>query len=119
MSAVKTFPSRVIQIVDERRRGRCEMCGLAVPVVYHHRRPKGMGGSTAPLIDSSLNCFGICSPCHRYVHAHPAEAYERGWLLRKNMSPGDVPPQVLTGRELFELRKKIHRPRKTDSEELM
>ena len=48
MSAVKTFPSRVIQIVDERRRGRCEMCGLAVPVVYHHRRPKGMGGSTAP-----------------------------------------------------------------------
>ena len=23
----------------------------------------------------------VCEQAHRYIHAHPAESYERGWLL--------------------------------------
>lgn len=44
----------------------------------HHRRLRSQGGGDEP-----SNLLAVCPPCHRYIHDHPAESYERGWLLRR------------------------------------
>lgn len=43
----------------------------------HHRKLRSQGGSNDP-----VNGLAVCAPCHRYIHDHPQEAYERGWMLR-------------------------------------
>jgi len=60
----------------------------------HHRRPRGMGGTSAPDVNLPSNLLTVCGNgvegCHGLIEAHRAAAYERGWLLRG----GDVPSQV-------------------------
>jgi len=43
----------------------------------HHRKLRSQGGDN--LAKSLLH---VCFKCHRYIHDHPAESYERGWLIR-------------------------------------
>lgn len=43
----------------------------------HHRLTRARGGS-----NELSNLLACCWPCHTYIHAHPTEAYERGWMLR-------------------------------------
>lgn len=43
----------------------------------HHRRMRSQGGT-----DTAENLLAVCHACHDHVHAHPAEAYRRGWLER-------------------------------------
>lgn len=54
-----------------------EMCEGGIEV--HHRLPRSGGGS-----HDLDNLLVICSKAHRYIHAHPAESYERGWLLKRS-----------------------------------
>lgn len=28
------------------------------------------------------NGLDVCANCHSYIHEHPQEAYEQGWLVR-------------------------------------
>lgn len=44
----------------------------------HHRRMRSQGGGNEP-----SNLLAVCPSCHDYIHAHPSESYERGWLLRR------------------------------------
>lgn len=44
----------------------------------HHKRMRSQGGG-----DELSNLLTVCAPCHRYIHAHPAESYKNGWLLRR------------------------------------
>ena len=39
------FPQRVIDQIDDRSLGWCEVCGEYRVQEHHHRRPRGMGGS--------------------------------------------------------------------------
>ena len=57
------------------------VCGGPV-VDRHHRLLRKHGGCDCP-----ENTLDLCDPCHDYVHAHPAEAYRRGWLLRSSADP--------------------------------
>lgn len=76
--------------VRARSGGRCEVgapvcVGRAVHV--HHALMRSQGGNRhdpAKMIDA-------CRPCHDYVHAHPSESFERGWLLHA------TPPRNLPG----------------------
>lgn len=43
----------------------------------HHRLPRAHGGK-----DTRENLLAVCAACHHYIHTHPAESYERGWLTR-------------------------------------
>lgn len=61
-------------------------CELRVPdvcegraVEIQHRR----GRVGADYLDTET-WAATCSACHRYATEHPAEAYERGWALRRN-----------------------------------
>jgi len=71
--------------------GRCQRCyGTAIDV--HHRRPRGMGGTSDDYISYGLaNLVSFCRKCHDWVHAHPAASYELGWLVKSGEDPAEVP----------------------------
>ena len=63
--------------------------GLTVEVIHssrlvvHHRRSRGMGGSSGPDIHAADNLIVLCEPCHLWVHSHPAESYALGLMVRR------------------------------------
>lgn len=71
------------EIVLRRSAGRCEFPGcLHVGQEFHHRLPRSAGGP-----DTAANGLWLCADHHRWVHAHPAESYLRGFLLRRGQNP--------------------------------
>lgn len=44
----------------------------------HHMLPRSAGGG-----HELANLLPCCGDAHDYIHAHPAESYERGWLRRR------------------------------------
>ena len=86
------FPRSVRDIVDRRANGACERCGLAsVAYQHHHRRPRGMGGSTAPDTNLVSNALFVCVPCHNEIEANREDALKYGWLVRQGHDPAGVP----------------------------
>lgn len=73
--------SQVRRDVEARANGWCE---LRTPVCTkrgtecHHLILRSAGGE-----DSLGNCVWTCPDCHRFAHAHPALAVERGWIRRR------------------------------------
>ena len=70
--------NRVRRDVELRAGGRCEIRSpvcLFQGAECHHRLPRSAGGQ-----DTLENCAWTCSGCHRWLHEHPAIAYECGWL---------------------------------------
>lgn len=45
----------------------------------HEPITRGRGGS----ITDRANIVAACHVCHELVHAHPAEAERRGWLVKR------------------------------------
>lgn len=72
---------RVRRDVAARNSERCEVgspdCDIR-GTECHHIIMRSQGGR-----DEIGNCLWTCAPCHRYVHEHPAESYERGWLRHR------------------------------------
>lgn len=83
----KKMPEHVAQAVIERADGACEVMnfpictGRAGPI--HHRKISGREHTIE-------NCVHICDACHRWIHAHPADSYELGWLVRMSYDPAEV-----------------------------
>lgn len=73
--------SRSREACETRAGGRCEArctsecAGRGSQA--HHRLMRSQGGA-----DDVSNLLWVCLPCHGYIHAHPAESYNAGWLLR-------------------------------------
>ncbi len=60
----------------------------------HHRRPRRMGGSTAPDVNGAANLVDLCAWHHRWVEFHRTAAEALGLLLSARADPLRVP--VLT-----------------------
>lgn len=59
---------------------------------YHHRRPRGMGGSRSSVSGGAANCLFVCLSCHNALEtAERAEARDRGWIVRQGADPRQVP----------------------------
>lgn len=71
--------------------------------VRHHL--KGRGNPELDMLTAD-----ICDACHRYVHAHPKESYERGWMLRRNG------PMVCTIPAHAARPPHVHKPQEGDGE---
>jgi len=52
---------------------RCERCRTLPPRDGHH--PKGQHG------ENIMEFYLLCRPCHDWIHTHPNEAREDGWLV--------------------------------------
>lgn len=88
--------------VYERAQGHCDVTGRMLPGgpegqwEMHHRRPKGMGGTSLPHKDCTCNLIAVLSHVHNMdpasIHGWPTRARDHGWLLRKHIEdPGLCP----------------------------
>ena len=61
--------------------GSTEPC--AGRLVVHHKKVRGMGGTSDPTIHDLDNLAVLCDRHHREVHDHPARGYDCGLLIRR------------------------------------
>lgn len=85
----------VATLVDARDEGVCVSCG-ARATNRHHRRFKGMGGSSLPDTDSAQNLVTLCgsgntSGCHGRAHQDNAWALAWGYRVPEGTDPLTVP----------------------------
>lgn len=75
-----TIPAKVRALVRARDYGLCVHCSQPADH-QHHRRIKGMGGSS----DAHANCpcviVSLCGPCHEFVHRNRLEAEAEGLII--------------------------------------
>jgi len=54
---------------------KCERCGAPATENHHKNGRNGLR-----LLD--VNYFmAVCRNCHRWIHEHPKESREKGWLI--------------------------------------
>lgn len=83
------MPDAVFTAVMERARWHCEARTPACqnhPVQWHHRRMRSQLGR-----HEVVNGLAVCPACHGWIHAHPADSYASGWLVRSTEEPGETP----------------------------
>ncbi|MBW3088804.1 HNH endonuclease [Bifidobacterium sp. 82T24] len=87
----------VKRLVDERDGRCCSVCGRYLPGSpggRHHRQLRSQQPDPT-LLHRPSNLIDICGTgttgCHGWVHAHPAEAYRLGLLVRMGRDPSETP----------------------------
>lgn len=98
------------RIVADRAGYRCEVCGRVLALApaerpdwvqahsFHHRQPRGMGGSRAPGRHAAHQLLLVCGSgttgCHGLIESQRALAYSHGWLVKHPIDPATVPVTV-------------------------
>lgn len=85
------FSKQVRALVFDRASGVCEQCGKSGGLQFHHRRPRGAGGSKAPDTNGAANCVYVCLKCHNFIESYRHEFLNSGWLVRQGKSPAETP----------------------------
>jgi hypothetical protein len=88
---VTGFPKVVRDIVTRRAGDHCERCGVDRPEQLHHRRPRGMGGSSRDDTNTAANCLALCVGCHQHIESNRKEALSLGWLVHQGDTPEHAP----------------------------
>lgn len=70
---------------------RCERCGDRPPEQIHHRKPRAMGGTSDPAVNSPANLVAICAYCHLAIELGRTDAFLDGWLVRNSEDPAEIP----------------------------
>ena len=102
------MPQASVDLVHKRSRQRCERCGTANATRWsiHHRKPRGMGGTKDPAINSPANLLLLCGSgtegCHGWVESNRAQAYETGLLVYRADDPVRVPVRLWRGTVLLD-----------------
>jgi hypothetical protein len=92
------FSSKTQALISQRCSNKCELCGqIAVYHQFHHRRPRGMGGSKNALTGSPCNALFLHPGCHALVESIRENALDNGWLVRQGINPSEVPVKLHTG----------------------
>ena len=103
---VDTGPNKATRsLVLDRAQGGCELCGVQLhdgitwlrSNSVHHRRPRGMGGSSLAAINSPANLLLLCGDgtnpmagCHGRIESNRTAAYDAGWLVHFAADPAEV-----------------------------
>lgn len=64
---------------------------------FHHRRPRGMGGSKNAITGNACNALFLHPACHALVESNRETAIENGWLVRQGSDPSKVPVKLHFG----------------------
>jgi hypothetical protein len=97
------MPAGTVEAVHKRSQKRCERCGTDQALRYslHHRKPRGMGGSKDPAINSPANILLLCGSgtegCHGWVESNRMEAYADGLLVYRIDDPAETPVTLRYG----------------------
>jgi hypothetical protein len=83
--------TKQVPALIHRAGGWCEAATPVCPglgVSAHHRKLRSQGG------DNSLeNLLWVAVKCHRWIHDHPKESYEKGWMVKAWDDPVKVAVQ--------------------------
>jgi 5-methylcytosine-specific restriction protein A len=102
------MPNETVRLVKDRAQNRCEMCGTADSLrwSFHHRIPRGMGGSRDQRLNLPSNIVLLCGSgtegCHGHIESHRETAREDGLLLRRIDDPAEVPIKLCHGTVLLD-----------------
>ena len=72
--------------------GRCEWCGKDLPADAHHRLAAAHLGQYLPWVLAAVS-----RRCHDYIHAHPVEARDRGFIVESCDDPATKPVLLWNG----------------------
>lgn len=88
------FPAEVAELILVRSEGCCEVmshvCGYTATDL-HHRRARGMGGTSRLSSNWASNGVAICRRCHMYVESERTWSLEKGFLVPQEADPADEP----------------------------
>lgn len=94
------------RLVATRAGGCCERCGKPITgsaYSMHHRKPRGMGGTSDPAINSPANLVLLCGSattpdgCHTTVEKFRKVALFMGFIVRQSADPEAVPIKLIHG----------------------
>ena len=86
------FDDEVKSLVRKRANDRCEACGLPGDGWhFHHRRPRGMGGSKNPSTGGAANAVLLHPACHERIERNRTKAIQDGWLVPQHLEPRLAP----------------------------
>lgn len=90
-----TGPSKETRMAVAARAGaRCERCGSGgdywLGQDIHHRKPRRMGGTSDPEVNSPCNLVLLCRSCHNEVESRRSQALADGWLVHAWQEPSMV-----------------------------
>ncbi|KRQ31673.1 hypothetical protein AOT93_14320, partial [Mycobacteroides sp. H110] len=80
------FTAESKELMAYRCGGECEVCWPNVCMqtveTYHHRRPRGRGGSRQESTSQPSNGLGICRGCHSFIETRErGKAIELGFIV--------------------------------------
>ena len=58
----------------------CERCGIWGASDLHHK-----AGRAGKRLYDETNFMAVCRNCHDYIHRHPKESIEKGWLEKRTI----------------------------------
>jgi hypothetical protein len=92
-----TGPSKdTVELVLFRAGFMCEVCSTGLSGIrgvdyhIHHRRPRGIGGSSWPGINRASNLLAVDAFCHRDIESRRSHALETGRLVPSTADPAFV-----------------------------
>ena len=102
------MPLETVRLVKARAQDRCERCGTSDTLrwSFHHRIPRGMGGSRDPRLNLPSNIILLCGSgtegCHGWVESNRSEALVLGLLLYRNDDADECPVELRYGRVMLD-----------------
>ncbi len=92
------FTNEVQNLIKNRSKEKCEICGsIALYYQIHHRRPRGMGGSKDKVVGTAANGIWVHPHCHVQIESQRDDAREKGWLVPQSLNPAEVPFKKYNG----------------------
>lgn len=67
------------ELLDEVRKGSCELCGCGGPCDPHHLFERGAGGGNR--LDVRWNLIALCRECHQAVQGQKSRLWELCFLV--------------------------------------
>ena len=89
MSRSTGFTERVRALIWTRDQGHCGRCGRGLNREggmheFHHRRPRGVGGTSVEWVNLPGNGVLLCRTCHQHVESNRSWAADAGFLVSMN-----------------------------------
>lgn len=102
MAKVAAFSDEVKKAIKKRAANRCDVCGSGVMYAhYHHRDPRGMGGSSNKSLGLPSNALYLHPKCHERIEQNRWEATINGWIITGRQDPATVPANLWDGWHLL------------------